>query len=441
MQGRLSILGLKPLVQMDVEKEKAILVGVRFPAQPMWSVEDAMEELGQLALTAGAEVLYPVVQQRERPHPAYYIGRGKAVEIGRLCSGKASLVIFNANLSAAQIRNLEEVIPAKVIDRTELILDIFAQRARSREGKLQVELAQLRYLLPKLVGHGVTMSRLGGGIGSRGPGEMRLEVDRRRIRGRIRRIEDELEKVKSARSLHRRERQSIPFPMVALVGYTNSGKSTLLNRLTHAGVLAEGKLFATLDPTIRRLPLPHKREVLLVDTVGFMRDLPHMLIAAFMATLEETVQADLLLHVIDVSHPAMASQIDAVLKVLKELNVLEKNRIEVYNKVDCIGGREYGKRLLGEGKNDFKEDGKRVLISALNGEGLPELLEEIERQLFPGAVRVSLLFPFNRGDLLARVYSEAKVLKRQNTAQGVKCLVEIHPAALDGLKDFVFKGK
>ena len=338
----LNVLRMKLLPQMSVKKERAVLVGVRFPVQSMWSVEDAMEELGQLALTAGAEVLYAVVQQRERAHPAYFIGKGKAIEIGRLCSGKADLVIFNADLSAAQIRNLEEMIPAKVIDRTELILDIFAQRARSREGKLQVELAQLRYLLPKLVGYGASMSRLGGGIGTRGPGEMKLEVDRRRIRGRIRRIEQELLKVKSTRSLHRRERQSIPFPTVALVGYTNSGKSTLLNRLTHAGVLAEEKLFATLDPTIRRLSLPHKREVLLVDTVGFIRNLPHMLIAAFMATLEETVQADLLLHVIDVSHPAMASQIEAVLRVLKELNVLEKNRIEVYSKVDRIGGKEYG---------------------------------------------------------------------------------------------------
>jgi GTP-binding protein HflX len=426
---------------MNVEKERAVLVGVRFPAQSMWSVEDAMEELEQLALTAGAEVLYSVIQQRQRPHPAYFIGKGKAVEIGRLCSGKADLVIFNANLSAAQIRSLEEVIPAKVIDRTELILDIFAQRARSREGKLQVELAQLHYLLPKLVGQGISMSRLGGGIGSRGPGEMRLEVDRRRIRGRIRRLEEELLKVKSTRALHRRERQSVPFPTVALVGYTNSGKSTLLNRLTHAGVLAEEKLFATLDPTIRRLSLPHKREVLLVDTVGFIRDLPHMLIAAFMATLEETVQADLLLHVIDVSHPAMTSQIEAVLRVLKELNVLEKNRIEVYNKVDRIGGKKYGERLLRDTENSFKWNGKQVLISALSGEGVPELLEGIERLLFPGVVRISLFLPFDRGDLLARVYAEAKVLKRQETAHGVMCLIEIHPAALDGLKDFVFKGK
>jgi GTP-binding protein HflX len=426
---------------MGGEREKAILVGVRFPTQPMWLVEDTMEELAQLAQTAGAEVLYPVVQQRDRPHPAYFIGKGKAREIGQLCDGKAGLVIFDANLSAAQVRNLEELIPAKVIDRTELILDIFSQRARSREGKLQVELAQLQYLLPRLVGQGISMSRLGGGIGTRGPGEMKLEVDRRRIRDRIRRIESDLAKVKSTRALHRRERQSISLPVVALVGYTNSGKSTLLNRLTQSGVLAEDKLFATLDPTVRRLQLPHKRQVLLVDTVGFIRDLPHMLVAAFMATLEETIQADLLLHIIDVSHPAMAAQIEAVHKVLQELEALGKDRIEVYNKVDRVGGGEVSARLLGEREKGPHCDGKRVFLSALTGEGLPELLEQIELLFFSRAVRVSFLFPFDRGDLLARVYSEAKVLKREDTENGVKCLVEIHPTDLDGLEKFVVERK
>lgn len=424
--------------EVKQKAEKAILVGARFPGQTSWWIDEGMEELGQLARTAGAKVLYPVVQQRDRPHPAFFIGKGKAREIGELCRvGGADLAIFNANLSGAQVRNLEELIPAKVIDRSELILDIFARRARTREGKLQVELAQLRYLLPKLVGHGVLMSRLGGGIGTRGPGETKLEVDRRRIRDRINKIEADLAKVASVRSVHRRRRKSVPLRVVALVGYTNSGKSTLLNRLTRAGVLAEDKLFATLDPTMRRLRLPHKGEVLVVDTVGFIRDLPHTLVAAFRATLEETTEADLLLHLIDVSHPAVEDQIQAVHKVLSELEVQYKDRIEVYNKIDRLAGREEALRRVRSAQGS--SDAKAVLISALHGDGIPDLLAEIEAHLFPSAERVALRFPFDRGDLLARVYAVGKVLRRKETEEGTEVLVEIPPTALDRFKGYLLE--
>jgi len=410
---------------MAREPETAILVGTRFPEQPPWWVDDAMEELEELAKTAGAKVLYPVVQQRVRPHPAYFIGKGKAEQIGELCEvGRANLVIFNANLSAAQIRNLEEIIEVKVIDRTELILDIFAQRAHTREGKLQVELAQLQYLLPRLVGKGLSMSQLGGGIGTRGPGETKLEVDRRRIRGKIQKIDQELEKVRSTRALHRKERQSVSLPVVALVGYTNSGKSTLLNRLTGAAVLAADKPFATLDPTVRRFSLPRRKEVLLVDTVGFIRDLPHTLVEAFKATLEETVHADLLLHVIDLSHPAVSTQILAVHRVLDELGVLHKERVEVYNKADRVGNPEAVNRLLHKIEGSTGTSGG-IALSALTGDGIPELLDSVELHLLPGIERVSVLIPFERGDLLARLHAAGRVLRTEETSRGILCRAEL----------------
>lgn len=421
-----------------MKTEKAIVVGTRFPRQPAWSIEDDMDELAQLAQTAGAEVLYPVIQHRDRPHPSYFIGKGKAEELAELgrISG-ANLFVFNNNLTGSQVRNLEQIMGSKVIDRTELILDIFAQRARTREGRLQVELAQLQYLLPRLVGKGVSMSRLGGGIGTRGPGETKLEADRRRIRDRVRHVEKALEKVKSTRALHRKARQAKPLPVVSLVGYTNSGKSTLLNRLTKAGVLTENKLFSTLDPTARRLQLPNSHEVILIDTVGFIGNLPHTLVSAFKATLEETVQADLLLHVVDISHPSLSSHMKSVNEVLSELNVVNKDEIVVYNKIDRVGGVEGRGRILSRVREATQPHEEQVFISALYGEGIQDLLGKIEARLCPEEGRISLILPYDRRDLLARIYSGGKVLRYEEIAEGMKCVVEIPPAMYEQIRTYV----
>ncbi len=318
------------------QREVALLIGLRRIYQSRWQAEDSLDELAQLAIAAGAEPALRVLQERSLPDPRMLIGPGKAQEVKELCEEGIDLVIFDDDLTGSQQRNLEATVGRKVIDRTGLILDIFAQRARSREGKLQVELAQLKYLLPRLTGHGVELSRLGGGIGTRGPGETQLEVDRRRIRRRIDKIEEALEKVRRHRALLRRHRQKQALPTAALVGYTNAGKSSLLNALTHANLPVADKFFATLDPTLRKVTLPDDRVILLSDTVGFIRKLPHQLVAAFKATLEEVGAADLLLHVIDISHLQWQSQEQGVIAVLEELEVADKPLINVYNKVDKL---------------------------------------------------------------------------------------------------------
>lgn len=357
-----------------VFREKAITVGVILPKTKKWQVEDSLEELTLLADTAGAEVACSIIQERDSYDPAYLIGRGKVKELSGLCREKeANLIIFDDDLTPAQVRNLEEAIGVKVLDRTELILDIFAQRAKTKEGKLQVELAQLRYLLPKLVGKGLILSRLGGGIGTRGPGEMKLEIDRRRIREKIKRIEKALEKVGKTRDLHRKSR--IGIPTLALVGYTNAGKSTLFNALTKAHAKIDDKLFVTLDPLIRKIRLPRGGEAFLSDTVGFIRKLPHHLVAAFRATLEEVREADLLLHVIDASINNMEEQIESVNTVLKELEVLHLPVIYVYNKIDRLEDPESFRKI-------FLNKPEGVAISALYGEGISDLLEKIEETPF-----------------------------------------------------------
>ena len=348
-------------------RETALLVGVVRHRQPRWEAEDSLAELEQLARSAGARVAESLLQERDRLDPAYLIGKGKAEEIRGRCAG-VDVVILDEELSGSQQRNLEKLLGLRVVDRTGLILDIFAQRAQTREGKLQVELAQLDYLLPRLAGAWTHLERLGGGIGTRGPGETQLESDRRRIRTRMAKIRRDLEQVRRHRALLRRPRRKIPFPIVALVGYTNAGKSSLMNALTHAGVAVRDQLFATLDPTLRRLMLPGGRVALLSDTVGFIRKIPHQLVAAFQATLEEVQEAEILLHVVDISHAHAELQQAAVEGVLGDLGLADRPTILVYNKIDRLGERPQFPWGPGSG---------RVATSAKTGAGLDDLRREI----------------------------------------------------------------
>ncbi len=370
-------------------RERAILVGLEVTgrgsrARPS-DGEESLEELAALAESAGAEIIHRTLQSRPAPEAATLIGSGKVEEIAELVrAAGADVVIFDHDLSPTQQRNLERAFGCKVIDRTQLILDIFATRARTREGQLQVELAQLNYLLPRLAGRGKEMSRLGGGIGTRGPGETQLETDRRRIYRRMRTIREELENVRRQRSVQRKQRQSVPLATAALVGYTNAGKSTLFNRLTGAGVLADDRLFATLDPTIRMVVLPSHRRVLLSDTVGFIRNLPPTLVEAFRATLEEVTEASLLLHVVDASCPQAPQQAAEVERVLAELGAGQTPRVLVLNKMDRISEGEAGtaalvQRIAGEAAGSV--EGRWVAISALTGQGLDRLLEVIDEAL------------------------------------------------------------
>lgn len=358
-------------VDVGTNKERAILVGVQTSDRTRQEADASMEELDALALTAGAEVLGRVLQKRDRPDPATLVGRGKVEELALFCQEVgATTLLVDADLSPGQQTNLEKQVGVKVVDRTGLILDIFAQRAHTHEGKLQVELAQLRYLLPRLSGMALDLSRLGGGIGTRGPGETKLEVDRRRIWHRIAQMEREIKELQRHRAGLRRSRAHLP--LFALVGYTNAGKSTLLNTLTKSQVLAEDKLFATLDPTTRRLVLPNRDVVLLTDTVGFIQHLPHTLVAAFRATLEEVVEADVLIHVVDGSHPQVEQQVQTVFEVLDELGAANKPMITAINKRDLITGPTLIRSLPSAMPPP-------VLISALQGTGLDELVKEISR--------------------------------------------------------------
>lgn len=348
--------------------EQAILVGVDAKQKSALPLTESMEELAKLTQTAGAKVIGTLTQSRERPDIKHFIGKGKVEELKAMINAtNADLVIFDNELSPAQNRNLEDILYCKVIDRTELILDIFAQHARSREGKLQVELAQASFLLTRLYGFGVQMSRQGGGIATRGPGETKLEYDRRNINKRISELKNEIEKIRKERGLRRDKRKHAQMPVIALVGYTNSGKSTLLNSLTHATALTQDMLFATLDPTTKRIFLPDQRTALITDTVGFIQKLPHQLIAAFSATMEEVTQADLLLHVVDISNPHFEHQIEAVLNVLEELNAKDLPLITVFNKIDKI--------TITAKEELLKKYEPAIFISAQNKTGLEELLK------------------------------------------------------------------
>ena len=359
------------------EPEVALLVGLCRHPQARWEAEDSLTELEQLARSAGALVQEAMLQERDHLDPRYLIGKGKALEVKRHCTG-VDLVILDEELSGSQQRNLEELLGRRVVDRTGLILDIFAQRAQTREGKLQVELAQLDYLLPRLAGAWTHLERLGGGIGTRGPGETQLESDRRRIRTRMGKISRDLEQVRRHRALLRRPRRKVSFPIVALVGYTNAGKSSLMNALTQAGVTVQDRLFATLDPTLRRLVLPEGRVVLLSDTVGFIRKLPHQLVAAFQATLEEIQEADILLHVVDISHPHADLQQKAVESVLGDLGLADRPTILVYNKIDRLGRSPFA----------WRPASGRVAVSAKTGARLDDLRQEIVHCLNGGVTAV-----------------------------------------------------
>ena len=382
-------------------RERGFLVGADLPRM-LVPADESVRELARLADTAGVEVVGEAVQTVRRINPASFIGQGKVEEVrGRADEAKADVVIFDEPLSPAQQRNLEKGVNRKVIDRSALILDIFAQRARSLEGKMQVELAQLQYLLPRLTRQWTHLSRLGGGVGTRGPGETQLEVDRRRVRTRIGQLHRRLRDVERTRGLHRHERASVPFPTVALVGYTNSGKSTLMNRLTQAGVLVEDRLFATLDPTVRRLRLPEGLTVLLADTVGFIHKLPHQLVDAFKSTLEEVRAADLLLHVIDVAQSTWPEQVRVVEGVLESIGAGDRTVIRVFNKAD----------LLPAGAPPPVDGPDAVSISARTGKGMAALLGAIEARLTVGLERVRCALPSGRGDVLAWLRRVGRVVE------------------------------
>lgn len=421
---------------LQVMSERAILIGMEWGRNDsLWTVDDSLEELKQLANTAGATVIKKFIQKRPKPDPAFFIGRGKVQELALYAQQEnIDLCIFDDELSPAQQRNIESVMGIRILDRTALILDIFAQRARTNEGKLQVELAQLQYTLPRIMGKGLMLSRLGGGIGTRGPGETKLEVDRRRIRDRIAFIKDQIEKVKAVRSLHRSKRKKNNVFEVSLVGYTNAGKSTLLNTLTNSDIYAKDQLFATLDPTTRQLTLPNKQEIIITDTVGFIQRLPHQLIAAFRSTLEVVTEADLLVHVIDVSHELYKEQAAAVHEVLKEIGAETKPVITVYNKIDKLPpDSKLADRLA------LEED--TVCISAAKKLNLESLQQMIESHLKSKAVEVTLCIPYAETAKAAQLHETANVLEQEYTENGAVMKVILPVEDLEAYNEYILKSE
>lgn len=421
---------------LQVLSERAILIGMEWGRNDsLWTVDDSLEELKQLADTAGATVIKKFIQKRPKPDPAFFIGRGKVQELALYAQQEnIDLCIFDDELSPAQQRNIESVMGIRILDRTALILDIFAQRARTNEGKLQVELAQLQYTLPRIMGKGLMLSRLGGGIGTRGPGETKLEVDRRRIRDRIAFIKDQIEKVKAVRSLHRSKRKKNNVFEVSLVGYTNAGKSTLLNTLTNSDIYAKDQLFATLDPTTRQLTLPNKQEIIITDTVGFIQRLPHQLIAAFRSTLEVVTEADLLVHVIDVSHELYKEQAAAVHEVLKEIGAETKPVITVYNKIDKLPpDSKLADRLA------LEED--TVCISAAKKLNLETLQQMIETHLKSKAVEVTLCIPYAETAKAAQLHETANVLEQEYTENGAVMKVILPVEDLEAYNEYILKSE
>ena len=392
-------------------RERAALVGLVTASGRRIDADRSLDELAGLADAASADVVLRMLQERPKPDPATFIGGGKVTALAAACAdANVDVVIFDNELSPAQLRQLEEKLERKVVDRTQLILDIFARRARTREGKWQVELAQLKYMLPRLVGAGAALSRLGGGIGTRGPGETKLETDRRRIRVRIQTIQREIDQVRQRRSQLRERRQKQSVPTVALVGYTNAGKTTLFNRLTNERAVASDALFVTLDPLLRQVRLPDRRELLLSDTVGFIDRLPHALIAAFRATLEEVAEADLVLHVIDAASPEQERHVAAVRRVLEEVGAADVPILDVYNKADALTADE--RRRLGD------RDPGAAVISARSGEGVDELVQMVASRVALDTRRITITFDsgteFDRRQI-ARLYRVARVISHVAT--------------------------
>ena len=405
------------------EPEKAVLIAVDTGE---YDCDISLDELEELAETAGAEVVGRMSQKRDKPDSGTFLGSGRLEELGDFCkNNEVDLVIADSELAPAQLRNIEKATEVRVIDRTTLILDIFAERARSNEGKLQVELAQLRYSLPRLMGQGTKLSRLGGGIGTRGPGETKLESDRRHIRRRIKALEDEFDALEKRRSLARARREKDGVETVVIVGYTNAGKSTLMNTLTEAGVLAQDKLFATLDPTSRALVLPDGRRVMLIDTVGFIRRLPHHLVEAFKSTLEEAVCARVILNVCDASDPECAEHLKVTNDLLEELGCSGKPIIPVFNKCDLPQADEAAMRLPGA-----------VNISALEGKGLDELLDAVAKALPPTRAKAKLLIPYSDGAAAAALRKDGVITVEDYRADGLYLELTADVSLIDRYQDY-----
>ena len=400
-----------------------------------FDMEASLEEFRELVISAGAEIAAEVVQRRPKADPATLIGSGKVEELeGIAASANAEVILFDHDLTPTQLRNLENALPCRVVDRTQLILDIFARHARTREGQLQVELAQLEYMLPRLTGQGASMSQLGGGIGTRGPGETQLESDRRRIQRRLLQLKQEIEGVRRIRTQQRQRRESVPVPAVALVGYTNAGKSTLFNAMTKAGVLESARMFATLDPKLKAILLPSRRKVLLSDTVGFIRNLPHTLVSAFRATLEEVQRASLIVHVSDASSRLSAEQDAQVEIVLKELEAERKPRLRVMNKIDLLD-EEVAQSLQADA---LREDSKTVYVSAVQGTGLDQLLVRIDAMIEEDPVsRVRLRVPQKEGKVLAMLEDKSRIYSRKYRDGAVELEVEAPASVVRRVREFI----
>lgn len=409
------------MIELKKESEKVLLVGVGLPGQD--DIEDSLKELSELAATAGAQTVGQVIQSREQIHPGTYVGKGKIDEIKDLLwELDATGIICDDELSPVQMKNLQDELDVKVMDRTLVILDIFAGRASTSEGKIQVELAQLKYRQTRLTGFGTALSRLGGGIGTRGPGEKKLEMDRRLIKNRIAQLNRELKEVKRHREVTRERRSKNHVPVAAIVGYTNAGKSTLLNALTGADILAEDQLFATLDPTTRSLKLPKGQEILLTDTVGFIKKLPHHLIEAFKSTLEEAKYADLILHVVDASNPQMDEQMYVVYETLQRLEAMDKPVVTAFNKMDRIG-----ESLT---VRDFKAD-RIVQVSAKTGEGLEALLQAIEEILREQKIYIERVYSYQESGKIQLIRKYGELLEEEYKEDGIHVSAYV-PKELDG---------